>query len=147
MFFYLHHILVLGRPLLNRCSKAIISVEITTDCKHLKMPVSRPISGGTSCWDRVKFGFAMGMAVGVASGTLFGGFSALRYVLPHRFLISSQIITMLVLQSWITRIRTCENGEQNLGPSWRYVWNIYGDRERNSMLIRLLQLYNVESLN
>ena len=31
------------------------------------------------CWDRVKYGFAMGMCVGLASGGVFGGLNALRY--------------------------------------------------------------------
>jgi len=33
---------------------------------------------GPSCFDRVKTGFMIGFCVGVASGALFGGFSALR---------------------------------------------------------------------
>jgi hypothetical protein len=46
------------------------------------MPVVGSIgrSGQPSCWDRVKFGFFMGACVGLASGGLFGGFSALRFV-------------------------------------------------------------------
>lgn len=35
--------------------------------------------GGPSCWDRMKMGFTIGFCVGMASGALFGGFSALRY--------------------------------------------------------------------
>jgi hypothetical protein len=45
------------------------------------MPAPPPGSyghGGPSCFDRVKMGFFMGMCVGMASGALFGGFSALR---------------------------------------------------------------------
>lgn len=34
---------------------------------------------GPSCWDRMKMGFGLGFCVGLASGALFGGFSALRY--------------------------------------------------------------------
>lgn len=36
------------------------------------------MAGGVSCFDRVKVGFMIGMCVGMASGALFGGFSALR---------------------------------------------------------------------
>lgn len=31
-----------------------------------------------SCFDRMKMGFTIGFCVGMASGALFGGFSALR---------------------------------------------------------------------
>lgn len=31
-----------------------------------------------SCFDRMKIGFGIGFCVGMASGALFGGFSALR---------------------------------------------------------------------
>jgi len=34
--------------------------------------------GQVSCWQRVKYGFGMGMCVGLASGALFGGFSSFR---------------------------------------------------------------------
>lgn len=34
---------------------------------------------GPSCFDRMKLGFTIGFCVGMASGMLFGGFSALRY--------------------------------------------------------------------
>ena len=34
--------------------------------------------GGPSCFDRMKMGFGIGFCVGMASGALFGGFSALR---------------------------------------------------------------------
>lgn len=37
-----------------------------------------------SCFDRMKTGFTIGFCVGMASGALFGGFSALRYVLLFR---------------------------------------------------------------
>lgn len=34
---------------------------------------------GPTCFDRMKLGFTIGFCVGMASGALFGGFSALRY--------------------------------------------------------------------
>jgi len=37
--------------------------------------------GQPSCWTRMKTGFTIGFCVGVASGALFGGFSALRSVI------------------------------------------------------------------
>lgn len=33
---------------------------------------------GPSCFDRMKMGFTIGFCVGMASGALFGGFSAFR---------------------------------------------------------------------
>lgn len=36
--------------------------------------------GQPSCFDRMKTGFTIGFCVGMASGALFGGFSALRWV-------------------------------------------------------------------
>lgn len=35
-------------------------------------------SQGPSCFDKMKMGFGIGFCVGMASGALFGGFSALR---------------------------------------------------------------------
>lgn len=35
---------------------------------------------GPSCFDKMKTGFTIGFCVGMASGALFGGFSALRFV-------------------------------------------------------------------
>ncbi|KAG5307357.1 ROMO1 protein, partial [Acromyrmex insinuator] len=35
---------------------------------------------GPTCFDRMKLGFTIGFCVGMASGALFGGFSALRYL-------------------------------------------------------------------
>jgi hypothetical protein len=34
---------------------------------------------GPTCFDKVKMGFTMGFCVGLASGAIFGGFTALRY--------------------------------------------------------------------
>jgi len=48
------------------------------------MPVPPPSGyayGQPSCWTRMKTGFMIGFCVGIASGALFGGFSALRSVL------------------------------------------------------------------
>ncbi|GIY37420.1 reactive oxygen species modulator 1 [Caerostris darwini] len=55
------------------------------------MPVSPSMQYGQqpSCFDRMKFGFGIGFCVGLASGALFGGFSALRYGIRGRELIQS----------------------------------------------------------
>ncbi|XP_012946483.1 reactive oxygen species modulator 1 [Aplysia californica] len=50
--------------------------------------------GSPSCFDRIKVGFMMGFCVGMASGALFGGFSALRYGLRGRELFSTVGKTM-----------------------------------------------------
>lgn len=48
------------------------------------MPV--PVSGGgygpqqPSCFSRMKMGFTIGFCVGMASGAIFGGFTAIRYI-------------------------------------------------------------------
>lgn len=34
---------------------------------------------GPTCFERMKLGFTIGFCVGMASGALFGGFTALRY--------------------------------------------------------------------
>lgn len=46
-----------------------------------KMPVPGGVyqQQGPSCFDRMKMGFFLGFCVGMASGALFGGFSALRF--------------------------------------------------------------------
>lgn len=53
---------------------------VCVDCLEADMPAvpSGSYGHGPSCWDRVKTGFMIGFCVGVASGALFGGFSALR---------------------------------------------------------------------
>jgi len=50
---------------------------------------------GPTCFDRVKTGFMIGFCVGMASGALFGGFSALRYGLRGRELVNTVGKTML----------------------------------------------------
>uniref|UniRef100_A0A6M2E0G7 Reactive oxygen species modulator 1 n=1 Tax=Amblyomma tuberculatum TaxID=48802 RepID=A0A6M2E0G7_9ACAR len=55
----------------------------------MPVPVQGAYQRGPSCWDRVKVGFTIGFCVGMASGALFGGFSALRYGLRGRELIQS----------------------------------------------------------
>ncbi|KAL7733057.1 hypothetical protein ACLKA6_002858 [Drosophila palustris] len=45
--------------------------------------------GGPTCFDKMKTGFTIGFCVGMASGALFGGFSALRYGLRGRELINN----------------------------------------------------------
>ncbi|KAI0207597.1 Reactive oxygen species modulator 1, partial [Lamellibrachia satsuma] len=45
--------------------------------------------GGPSCFDKMKMGFTIGFCVGMASGALFGGFSALRYGFRGRELVTS----------------------------------------------------------
>jgi len=55
------------------------------------MPVPSGAYGqqAPSCFDRIKIGFMMGCCVGAASGALFGGFSALRFGLRGRELLST----------------------------------------------------------
>ena len=50
---------------------------------------------GPTCFDKVKMGFTMGFCVGLASGAIFGGFTALRYGLRGRELIQTVGKTML----------------------------------------------------
>lgn len=38
-------------------------------------------TSGPSCFDKMKMGFTIGFCVGMASGALFGGFTALRLVI------------------------------------------------------------------
>lgn len=42
---------------------------------------------GPSCYQRMKMGFFLGFCVGMASGALFGGFSALRYYIKTDVII------------------------------------------------------------
>ncbi|KAL0119752.1 hypothetical protein PUN28_007887 [Cardiocondyla obscurior] len=59
--------------------------------KGCKMPVvpGGAYQQGPSCFDKMKLGFTIGFCVGMASGALFGGFSALRYGLRGRELLNS----------------------------------------------------------
>lgn len=45
----------------------------------MPVPVGGGFATGPSCFDRMKMGFTIGFCVGLASGALFGGFTALRY--------------------------------------------------------------------
>ncbi|TRY89536.1 hypothetical protein DNTS_016324, partial [Danionella cerebrum] len=62
-----------------------------------EMPVSVGPYGQVqpSCFDRVKMGFLMGFAVGVAAGSLFGTFSCLRVGMRGRELIGGVGKTMM----------------------------------------------------
>lgn len=60
--------------------KLIISCWI--DRKMPAVPGSMYQGQGPSCFDKMKMGFYLGFAVGMASGALFGGFSALRWGQP-----------------------------------------------------------------
>ncbi|XP_043471577.1 reactive oxygen species modulator 1 [Leptopilina heterotoma] len=44
---------------------------------------------GPTCWDRIKMGFTMGFCVGLASGAIFGGFTALRSGMRGRELVNN----------------------------------------------------------
>ncbi|XP_069106527.1 reactive oxygen species modulator 1-like isoform X2 [Argopecten irradians] len=61
------------------------------------MPVGNVGYGqaGPSCFDKMKIGFMMGFSVGMASGMIFGGFSALRYGLRGRELVQTVGKTMV----------------------------------------------------
>lgn len=57
-------------------------------CSHKQIEIKMPVPGsmyganqGPTCFQKMKTGFTIGFCVGMASGALFGGFSALRYVL------------------------------------------------------------------
>ncbi|CAF0959252.1 unnamed protein product [Didymodactylos carnosus] len=42
-----------------------------------------------TCFDRIKIGFAMGFTVGMVTGIVFGGFTAIKYGLRGRELVST----------------------------------------------------------
>ncbi|KAJ1530347.1 hypothetical protein ONE63_005260 [Megalurothrips usitatus] len=50
---------------------------------------------GPSCFDRMKMGAMIGFCVGMASGAIFGGVTALRYGLRGRELVNSAGKAML----------------------------------------------------
>ncbi len=59
---------------------------------------------GPSCFDKMKMGFTIGFCVGMASGAIFGGFSALRYdMLDYTFLCRDLGSLALSPKAWITR--------------------------------------------
>ncbi|KAK7092188.1 reactive oxygen species modulator 1-like [Littorina saxatilis] len=58
-------------------------------------PSGYSMGHGPSCFDKVKMGFMMGFCVGMASGAMFGGFSALRYGLRGRELLQTVGKTMV----------------------------------------------------
>ncbi|XP_056667769.1 reactive oxygen species modulator 1 isoform X1 [Monodelphis domestica] len=71
-----------------------------------------------SCFDRVKMGFVMGCAVGMAAGALFGTFSCLSFILQDR-----------------------DAGPGADGRNWQnhdaergYLRNVYGHRNGHSLL-------------
>jgi len=53
------------------------------------MPVRNVPMQGPSCWDKIKYGFGIGCCVGLASGGIFGMFSALRYGMRGRELFKA----------------------------------------------------------
>ncbi|EDW26220.1 GL24788 [Drosophila persimilis] len=55
----------------------------------MPLPSSSFSQKGPTCFDKMKSGFIIGFCVGMASGALFGGFSALRYGLRGRELINN----------------------------------------------------------
>merc|ERR1739838_930842 len=64
---------------------------------HCKMPVAVGPYGQhqPSCFDRVKMGFMMGCAVGMAAGAMFGTFSCLRIGMRGRELMGGVGKTMM----------------------------------------------------
>ncbi|EDW70565.1 reactive oxygen species modulator 1 [Drosophila novamexicana] len=55
----------------------------------MPLPSGSFSQSGPTCFDKMKTGFTIGFCVGMASGALFGGFSALRYGLRGRELINN----------------------------------------------------------
>lgn len=54
------------------------------------MPSSAFGQQGPTCFEKMKTGFTIGFCVGMASGALFGGFSALRYVINRQKFIQQK---------------------------------------------------------
>ncbi|XP_077293250.1 reactive oxygen species modulator 1 [Arctopsyche grandis] len=54
-----------------------------------------PSSAAPTCFDKMKLGFMIGCCVGMASGALFGGFSAFRYGARGRELVHTVGKTMI----------------------------------------------------
>ena len=60
------------------------------------MPVPQGYGNrGPTCFDRMKTGFTLGFCVGMATGAIFGGFSALRFGLRGRELVKTVGKTMV----------------------------------------------------
>ncbi|KAK9510351.1 hypothetical protein O3M35_005155 [Rhynocoris fuscipes] len=61
----------------------------------MPVPVPGGYQSGPSCWDKMRMGFLIGFSVGIASGALFGGFTAFRYGLRGRELVNNLAKTVL----------------------------------------------------
>lgn len=132
----------------------MIQILLLFSSKFCIMPV--PVGSyqtGPSCWDRMKMGFTIGFCVGMASGALFGGFSALRYM---RIYNAVEVCNMLFLRAYITSLfcqvrtpwkRISEQCGEDDASRWRNVWNIYGYWNRHQVLSVIKYCYNSSSDN
>lgn len=106
---------------------------------------------GPSCWDRMKMGFTIGFCVGMASGALFGGFSALRYMRIYTALKDCNVLCFetlyyfLFYQVWTPWKRISEQCGKDDASRWRNLRNIYGNWNRHQVLSVIKYCYNSHS--
>lgn len=98
---------------------------------------------GPTCFDRMKLGFTIGFCVGMASGALFGGFSALRYFTrvyrKYWYMCVKSLVTMkfFYYQVWNEGKGIVKQRWQGNASRRRHVRYIYGHRHRDTMLAGL----------
>lgn len=93
---------------------------------------------GPTCFDRMKLGFTIGFCVGMASGALFGGFSALRYLrkTDTHALDDSNIRNheIFCYQIRIEGKGIVKQRRQGNASRRRHIWHVHGYWNRNTML-------------
>ncbi|KAJ1124671.1 hypothetical protein NDU88_003120 [Pleurodeles waltl] len=84
---------------LVKVGASVQSREPAASCRmwttHMPVAVGPYGQSQPSCFDRVKMGFMMGCAVGMAAGALFGTFSCLRFGMRGRELMGGVGKTMM----------------------------------------------------